>query len=870
MTDDRHFLPSRLLGRRTCVQIRRYLLVAIVFLTVLADQKETRAEFQPLVAVVMCQDTYNYSAPDFEGWLPSQASSQALVGLVGLVGVPYHTLTLRELLETTESAYTSVWFSYCVYIHPTLRLPLQSFLQSHLAAGGSVVLNGSLDSFYIDDQTGERQYRSMADEMPFLALENRGYRNFTGHEIYTTASSHPIAKRTGIVGSAQLTQGMRGGLEFFTPMGTNSRGSEVLLELVDPSGGPSSPFLVVTEPVVGGRVVAVGEYGSYAGAASPIRNDPAATFYDNLLIPYLIESVLWAIGPDNEPFAGLQLSHAPVTAIGRLDGDWSGHEDATDLTFDYLIELAKRTGVASVYGIVSSFAAGSVPPGSPENWASFSRGGQELQRLGGNVGTHSHTHYFHMSDELDDAGWQSEVAGSLAAIRDRFQNSPFDPAANSFINPGAAIRNHDYGRFFAIIDLFMTHGFELYTPYATGVMGFGLPEGVEPIPVIHNSPMPDFMWMYIADWNYTIEQATTNQALVLDFFQDTIGRGVLYNQMWHDYAISGLDAPANYPDTPSLLPLFDANGDHFTTSRIYAPSIDELVDKMHVAHKVALSSRMNGNDLVVTLDYSALPTSRVDSVVGMGVRVNHSDQPISAVTVDGAPHYGFTSDTVLLPPAEQSSQTVVVSFADQPGPAVRLTYISKPYEEIESEESGAMHVWLQNPSLATRFCLEAPRATVVLHADSYQRSSGDEFCGEIAYESDTTVLTAQPFDTGTPELYVQATERAITSALVEDDFITLQFGAGAAGRVYFAATEAPDRVLLDGQRTEFQFSRGEFSLKVPKSTDSVPIVLQYESGKSESSGCSAASNPQNGNLHAFLLLALIAIPMLRRRRTINI
>src|SRR5690606_12347567 len=129
-----------------------------------------------------------------------------------------------------------------------------------------------------------------------------------------------------------------------------------------------------------------------------------------------------------------------------------------------------------------------------------------------------------------------------------------------------------------------------------------------PRPVINNSPEPDYQWLYDSEWMYTVEEAAGNQAMLLGYYQRTVGRGVLYNEMWHDYAIAGAE-PLHYPDSESTLPLFEVNRAHFTTERVYLPSIAELVGKMHIAHGIGISSAGTDDELVVTLDYSGIDPS---------------------------------------------------------------------------------------------------------------------------------------------------------------------------------------------------------------------------------------------------------------------
>jgi hypothetical protein len=802
-----HRSTEQIFSARGCSQ-RGLALVAAVACVVLSG-REARAAFAPRVAIVMCEDTQAHD------WYAAHSSSQALVGLAGLVGAPYHTLTLEQYLAGPRPEYTSVWFAYCVYLDEERMAPLSVRLQDHLDAGGSVFLTSPLGTFSIR-ANGELVYHGMARFFSFLGVVDNGWYPVAGFRVHTTASTHDIAVSAGYPGSAPLTQGVASGLETLAFTSSNAPGSEVLLDVVAPDASTSYPYLVVTEPAPGARVAVVGAYGTYSGPAAPFRNEEPAGFHDNQLLPYLIHTLLWLIGPDDGPFAGLQLSHAPMTAVGRLDGDWSDDVLASDLTLDTLIELGKQTGLATVYGIVSGYAG-------DDEWELFRRRGPELERLGGSIGTHSHSHDFNMSELPSPAHWRIEVADSLQRIRDELTGPDHAPGAYAFINPGNTIQSRDYGKFFDAIGLYMTHGFEV-TPYASGVMGFDLPSGMEPKPVVNNTPMPDFQWLYHTGWIYSVAEAASFQARLLDYYQDTVGRGVLYNQMWHDYAISDGVVPVHDPDETSM-PLFEVNRDHFATSRVYMPSIDELVGKLHIAYGIDLSSTSTAQELVVTLDYTAIDPSHREHVAGMGLRVNRGSGPIQSVEVNGQPHHGFTADTVILPAVQGSKQTVSIELgAASPDSSARLTYISKPFQAL-SQQAGNLHVELRDPGLFTRFCVAGPRSTVVLHADSYQRSAGQELCGHLAHGSAAQGIVAQILDTGVHDIALVAAERAISAAGFQDHRLSLEVAAGDAASIVLETPEDVVEVLVDGQPGQVSVAADQLTVTLPQSSQPVLVTV---------------------------------------------
>jgi len=784
----------------------RGLLASAVLSAGLAGAAPAQAVYKPRVAVVQCEESYT------EDWYYSQGSSQGLVGLAGLVGVPYETLTLTEFLASQVSRYTSVWFARCQYVNSSRIAPLATRLGSHVAAGGSVFLDAPLGIAY-RDASGAGKYRSMAGPFPYLGITDGPWQPLPGGTVRTSSSTHKVALRFGLPAATPLTQGLGDpGIETFELTSPGAPGNEVLLEMTPAGGGAAVPYLVVSTATGGARVLAAGSY-SASGVATPFRNEPPAGFYDNRLLPYLVEALAWLVGPENEPFVGLQLSHAPMTVVGRLDGDVSEDAKAVQATADYLVDLGKRTGVTTLYGVVSSLAA------SGGTFSLFRASGPVLQKLGGSIGSHSRSHPNDMSATLSSAGWTAEVAGSLQDLRSGLTGNGFVPDAYAFINPGETIRSEHYGRFFAAIDLFMTHGFENTVPYATGVLGFGLPAGVGPKPVINNVASPDFQWLFFKDWNYTVAAAAEAQKKTLAWFQERVGRGVLYNEMWHDYGI-GESIPPLYHPQERPRPLYDVNSAHFEQNRIYAPAVHELIGKLYLAQGTQLTSAMSGEELRVTLDTSALPAAYRDDASGMGLRVNASSQPIAAVTLNGAPYPAFSADTVVLPPLA-ATQELGIRFG-APAAESRLTYISKAFTGLV-RQGETLTVTLRQPGLRTKFCFAGSPAHVVLQADAFRRS-GQELCGELRYGTATAAVAVQHLDTGETGLHVTAAERPITAASWSAPTLTLTLAAGPSGQLELESSQLPESITVNGQLRGSPGSAGPFSIQVAEGAASAVII----------------------------------------------
>lgn len=852
--------------------------VAMVTLAIAAlSAGQAHAQASPHVAIVQCQDTYDWSFDDV------QSSSQGLVGLAGLAGVPYETLLLEELVAEVDPPYTSVWFSFCPVLDDVSFAALEGFLIDHVAAGRHVFLDGPIGIFYPDPQgMFGVSYRGMSSLAETIKVTDGGWYPIAGYTVTAGSSEHPIATRAGMDAGAQLSQGLIDGTETVDLASLVDPDGSILLEITSPEDPLAYPMLVATSTDSGSRIVGIGAYGNYVGPASPFHNEEPKGFYDNQVLPYLLHALDWLEYGD-EPVVGLQLSHAPMTAVGRLDGDWSNDVPATDGTFLYLLELAESTGLASVYGVVSEF----VPDGG---WELFQLGAMQLEALGGKVGSHSATHNNTMSDSLQAGDWDFEIAGSLATIRSQVSAGGFSPAVNAFINPGDTIRAEDYPRFFADIDLYMSHGYETSVPYSSGVIGFGLPAGVDPVATVNNSPAPDYQWLYLEEWVYPVAQAAEYQAQLLDYYQSTVGRGVLYNQMWHDYAIGANLAPVNFPETDSVLPLFDVNGEHFATNPVYMPSIDELIAKLHIAKLARHTTTRTGDSVTVELDYSAVPADYRQYAAGMGIRITRAGGTIAAARIDGTDHPAFTGNTIILPPPGGATQTVVADIGPAPEHPY-LTFTSKPITSV-SRNADAVTVNWQGTGVTRKACLTAPATEagptglILLGADTQHRPEPRSVCALIPHTASTTSFTSTLIDSGASAFFVNEAERPIDSASIDGQVVTLTLPDAPKGTLTLATGGPPLRVQVNGESRNVDHEGGTFELEVDEGPATVTLELMLcadedGDGTTNCAGdcndldpaigicevddpgcCSASSNPTT----PLILTLLVGLLIFARRR----
>lgn len=766
----------------------RLLGTGLALAATLTFASEVRASEARPIAIVLCRDTYDASYMARY----AQMSTQALVGLAGLVGTAYDTITLEELLARPSAGHRSLWFGACTVVDDAKVAPLVTRLRDHLAGGGTVLLDGPI-ALYRPPAPGSDDFpwRGSADTAPVLGIEAAGWANVKGARVRTATGAHPLSSRAGWT-PRLLTQGLAHGTDLVRPLDPNAAGSHVLLELDD--GAIRRPYLV-TARASAGRVLAISGFGNDAGAATPFREEAPAGFFDNELLPRLVDAAQWLIAGDGV-HVGLHTSHAPVTAVVRLDADRSDDPEATRESLDYLVRLARESGVTTVYAIVSGLAEGA-------QWRGFQPKLEELVRLGGAVGSHSHLHDYHMSRNLPAAAWDREVRDSLRLIRDRVSTASFRPEVRAFVNPGSEIRWSDYRRFFGEVDSFFTHGFELAVPVTSGISAFDLPTGAAPVALFGDAPVPDVQWLYDPNWKHGVAEATAAQSKIFEWYQRRVGRGVVYDPMWHDYGLGGAK-PLHHPEQDPR-PFFDAQRAAFARDRIYAPSIDELVDKTHLARdvRVSVSSAREGDRevLVAELDLSRVPSARRRSLAGMGLRIDggvatgsSASRALASVTIDGASHAAFDGDTVLLPPV--TGERLVVRAIRGAPTTPRLTWVSKAPTSITSTAKGVT-VTLARAELATRFCFALAAEHVLLGADRYA-PAGAEVCGETA-AGDATRPRIEARTLGGPHgISVVSATRRIDAFDVAGEVVSISIAAGSSGVIELRTTKPPTRIAVGG------------------------------------------------------------------------
>ena len=168
-----------------------------------------------------------------------------------------------------------------------------------------------------------------------------------------------------------------------------------------------------------------------------------------------------------------------------------------------------------------------------------------------------------------------------------------------FVNPGNAIPMHYNDEIAKRFSFYMTHGGEQAMPLGFGNLTW-FTGSYKDLVVLMDTPAPDYQWFYDGSWSYTTQQITAYEEEIFDHMYNTIGRGVIFNEMWHDYAITAIH-DVEPPRTQTMretgsriinrsnIALYDAMKTKFLINDIYCPGPVEL------SYKLRAMARWNYN-----------------------------------------------------------------------------------------------------------------------------------------------------------------------------------------------------------------------------------------------------------------------------------
>jgi hypothetical protein len=660
---------------------------------------------KPRVAIIMSKATFD------RAWEVAQMSAHGWVGVANLAGIPYDTLFLEDLVsEKSASRYRVLVFAECTTVEPMTLKQLLPFLQNYLNNGGNIVIDGPLGAFAAD---GRQQASS--ELHAFLGILSSGLKADSTYRIQVLDNHHFITKE--FEPKQYLSQMLARGLEVqqFTS------GGEVLL--TSTNGRESFPFLSY-RTTNANRFVLISDGTTSAGATSIFRNEPPQGFFANEVVNVLTRALQWAAyGNIQGAFPAPQFSNAKMAAIIRLDADNTQNLDYQKQTFKFLVDTARETGVVPLYCFVSS-------AGAKAGWKELAELGQELENLGGEIGSHSKFH--RIESRMGSEKYRQELEGSIEEIESNMTaNGGRIGKVELFINPGDTIVNSDYGEVARRFEMMMTHGFEQDTPIGLGVMNWFTGNRKDFV-VLDNTPSPDYQWFYDPTWSYATAQITSYQEATFDHLFHGVGKGYIYNQMWHDYSISsmplhrgsdgmgteGADKPSRIANTSNIA-MYQALRSKFATNRIYAPLPMEVVEKLRALAGWNYSWTMQGHLLGVTLDLSELARSTTAEFVGgMGLRIENTNAQIESVRINGAQHDAFSDSVVILPNLKRGKNSIEITLARHGSETPRLLYVSTRMPYVHRTSNGFEFQLLTRSK--GRFAIAALGPGVVLHADSQE------------------------------------------------------------------------------------------------------------------------------------------------------
>lgn len=778
------------------------LLLFILLSLFVFSQSLFSASFQnPRVGIVISKTSFQ------QHWGVTQMAGHGWAAAVNLAGIPYDCLFLEELPALKNLAeYDLLIFGQCGYLENALYPKLLPALKAYLEKGGSLIIDGPLAA--ADEKARERDHKKLD---ALLGLRYAGFHGDFDFRIRAAENAHYI---TRVFEPGQfLTQHLVSGLNILDFDGEAQR------LLLSGNENESYPFLSCRETAARNRIVLVSDFSTWSGAASFFRNVQPQVFYANQLFNVMVRAIHWAIyGEVQDPFPAPQVSNASLAAIVRLDADASANLDAQVKTLNYLINLAKETGVVPVYAWVSSAA-------TKAGWQDLAPLGKKLEDLGGEIGTHSR---FHRIDrEMTEQRWKEELDDAIHEIEYNMSDYEYPIGrVEWFINPGNTIYMDDYEQVARRFSFYMTHGFEQDMPLGWGNLAWYTGPHLNMV-VLENTPSPDYQWFYDPEWSYTTQQITAYQEAIFDHIFHNIGRGAIFNQMWHDYSIT---SQPQYGKSRIMnqknIAMYDAISAKFAHYPVYCPEPEDLGHKLRAMAQWDYSWKTAGDRLELQLDLSA---ARLDTIPyftgGMGIRIENTAKYIQSVAVNGASHPAFSDRTVILPNLQRGRNEIQIILAAHPSPETRLIYTSKRMPAIRSVAEG-LEVELLTRSKA-RFSFYVEEPFVLFHADwqEWDRKGDRVLSGYVTSDRAIVLRKLAGGDfriTGAtlPLLDFQQTGSAAT--------LTLQSNRDQAERIVeFRSARPPVKILLEGREIPFQKLPGAYRAALPEWEGNAALKISF-------------------------------------------
>jgi hypothetical protein len=675
------------------------------------------------VAVVMSKTSYGIAADE------TGSAGKAWTAVANLAGLPYETLFVEDLKEASLDAYSLLVLSQCLYLTDAEYALVEDAVRHFVESGKGVVLDGPTGLY-----DHEEEFRKNRTLDQYLGMKYLYDVPVDGFRLRVAENDHFIT------GPYHADQALSNLLTASLPVISVSAPARTLVSVTDDIH--TYPYASVVKKGEG-RVAVLDGLSAKACIGASFKNYDPKGFFPSEVYPLLMRTLQWCQWGDvSTPFPSLLLSDGDMTAIIRLDGDGSIYAPSMTLCMDYLTDLANETGVQAVFSFVSAWA-------TRAGWHFFVDRARKLQEQGSVIATHTMNH--RLEGLSTDEQFKRELDESRQEIRENLAARGFDPGEIRYlINPGNTLAMDQYHQIAKRFDLFMTHGLDQFLEVAYGNMTW-FTDGIQ-LPVIGDSPCPDYQWFYDPTWSHTTPEIANYQNLVLEHYCSDIGHGVVLDLMWHDYGMSNIlyAGPRFISRLPEGTRIFnDDNGELYETTRnfwathnIYCPEPEELAAKMKFLSNAAYDWRWENGVLVMDIRFDEENFGKYAKYVGgMAVAVNNTDMPVRRVEIDGKPHFAFSDGKVILPCPENARMTVKVFFDGAPAP--RLEYTSKVLKSIASTQEGLLVEVADRSVARLRFRLTEP--AVVLGASSYTVDYGGstvecrmEGAGKVTVAPNTT------------------------------------------------------------------------------------------------------------------------------------
>ncbi|HPG38954.1 MAG TPA: hypothetical protein PLP19_08865 [bacterium] len=753
----------------------------------------------PRLALVISESSFQ------QRWGVTQMSAHGWAAVANLAGIPYDCLFLEQFAGDVDlSRYQLLVLGQCTYVADSLYNGILSSLKGYLDKGGHLIIDGPLA---INNEKAAERTHAELDEL--LGIEYTGFHGDADFRIKVANNRHYITRM--FEQKQFITQPLVNGLNILAFKAL----SDTLL--ISTNEKQAYPFLIVRDNGVN-RITLVNDFSTWAGAASFFRNNQPQVFYANQLFNVLIRAVHWSLyGDIATPFPAPCVSNANMTAIIRLDADASGNLDAQIKTINYLVDIAQESGVVPLYAWLSSQA-------TKAGWPDLAPLGKKIEDIGGQIGTHSK--YHRIDREMTEERWQAELDGSIEEIE--FNTSDYEYPIGKvefFINPGNTIHMDDYGQIAKRFSFYMTHGFEQDMPLGFGNLTWYTGANKNLV-VLEDVPSPDYQWFYDSSWSYTTSQIAAYEEAVFDHIYNNIGRGVIFNEMWHDYSITSQpQKDKKRIMNTNNLPFYDAIKNKFATHSVYCPDPVDLGNKLRAMAQWNYSWSVKENQVELVLDLSDVLLDTVAHYTGgMGISMENTPLFIRSVKINGKSHYAYNDRLIILPNLLKGKNTITVELRDCPSPENHLTFISKRMPLIVKNGADLETTILTRSRAKFEYAIHEP--CVLLNADEQEWNRKGDGVLRASVFSDRRVILRK---LANRDFMITACNVGVVECKESNANMQLILNNkdGIKSTFCFYDIEKPSAVLFGNEKLDIVTKGDEFQVSLPKFNGKAELVIKY-------------------------------------------